>query len=60
LWVNLNRHGINTRKIVFSRPQTDIKGRNLEVGNGDLMTAIQRTIAIALPWVQLAFVVLFW
>jgi len=32
---------VNTRKIAFSRTQTDIKGRNLEVENGDLATAIQ-------------------
>lgn len=32
---------VNIRKIVFSRTQTDIKGRNLEVENGDLVTAIQ-------------------
>lgn len=32
---------VNMRKIVFSRTQTAIKGRNLEVENGDLATAIQ-------------------
>ena len=32
---------VNHRKIVFSRTQTAIKGRNLEVGNGDLATAVQ-------------------
>jgi dihydrofolate reductase len=32
---------INLHKITFSRTQTDIKGRNLEVENGDLATAIQ-------------------
>jgi len=32
---------VNLRKIVFSRTQTAIKGRNLEVENGDLATAIQ-------------------
>ena len=31
---------VNMRKIVFSRTQTDIKGRNLEVENGDLVTAV--------------------
>lgn len=31
---------VNMRKIVFSRTQTDIKGRNLEAENGDLVTAI--------------------
>jgi dihydrofolate reductase len=32
---------VNMRKIVFSRTQTDITGRNLEVENGDLATAVQ-------------------
>ena len=32
---------VNRRKIVFSRTQTDIKGRNLEIENGDLATAVQ-------------------
>ena len=32
---------VNMRKIVFSRTQIDIKGRNLEVENGDLVTAVQ-------------------
>jgi len=32
---------VNLRKIAFSRTQTTIKGRNLEVENGDLSTAIQ-------------------
>jgi dihydrofolate reductase len=32
---------VNLRKIVFSRTQTDIKGRNIEVENGDLATAVQ-------------------
>jgi dihydrofolate reductase len=32
---------VNMRKIAFSRTQTAIKGRNLEVENGDLATAIQ-------------------
>ena len=36
------RQMVNMRKIVFSRTQTDIKGRNLEVENGDLATAVQR------------------
>jgi dihydrofolate reductase len=31
---------VNLRKIVFSRTQTAIKGRNLEVENGDLATAV--------------------
>jgi dihydrofolate reductase len=32
---------VNMRKIAFSRTQTAIKGRNLEVENGDLATAVQ-------------------
>ena len=32
---------VNMRKIVFSRTQTAIKGRNLEVENGDLVAAVQ-------------------
>jgi dihydrofolate reductase len=32
---------VNMRKIVFSRTQTAIKGRNLEVENRDLTTAVQ-------------------
>jgi dihydrofolate reductase len=32
---------VNTHKIVFSRTQTDIKGRNLKVENGDLATVVQ-------------------
>ncbi|HEY2583071.1 MAG TPA: dihydrofolate reductase family protein [Mucilaginibacter sp.] len=32
---------VNMRKIAFSRTQTAISGRNLEVENGDLATAIQ-------------------
>lgn len=32
---------VNMRKIVFSRTQTAIKGRNLEVENGDLAAAVQ-------------------
>lgn len=31
---------VNMRKIVFSRTQTDIKGRNLEVENGDVVAAV--------------------
>jgi dihydrofolate reductase len=33
---------VSMRKIVFSRTQTSIKGRNLEVENGDAAAAIQR------------------
>lgn len=33
---------VNTRKIVFSRTQTDMKGRNLTVENGDLATVVQQ------------------
>jgi len=32
---------VNMRKIVFSRTETAITGRNLEVENGDLATAVQ-------------------
>lgn len=32
---------VNLHKIVFSHTETDIKGRNLEVENGDLVTAIK-------------------
>ncbi len=32
---------VNMYKIVFSRTQTNIKGRKLEVENGDLVTAVQ-------------------
>jgi len=32
---------VNMRKIVFSRTQTAISGRNLEVENGDLAAAVQ-------------------
>lgn len=32
---------VNMRKIVFSRTQTAISGRNLEVENGNLVTAVQ-------------------
>jgi dihydrofolate reductase len=32
---------VNMRKIVFSHTLTDIKGRNLEVENGDLVIAVQ-------------------
>jgi len=31
---------VSMRKIVFSRTQTDIKGRNLEVENSDLITVV--------------------
>ena len=33
---------VDLRKIVFSRTQSDIKGRNLEVENGDLATAVNK------------------
>jgi dihydrofolate reductase len=32
---------VNLHKIVFSRTETSIKGRNLEVENGDLVAAVQ-------------------
>ncbi|WP_426669204.1 dihydrofolate reductase family protein [Mucilaginibacter sp. McL0603] len=38
---SLAQRMVNMRKIVFSRTQTAIKGRNLEVENGDLATAVQ-------------------
>lgn len=33
---------VNMRKIVFSHTQTNIEGRNLEVENGDLATAVKK------------------
>ena len=38
---SLAQRMVNMRKIVFSRTQTAINGRNLEVENGDLATAVQ-------------------
>jgi len=38
---SLAQRMVNMRKIVFSRTQTAIKGRNLEVENGDLAAAVQ-------------------
>ncbi|MDB5282537.1 MAG: deaminase [Bacteroidota bacterium] len=38
---NLAQLMVNTRKIVFSHTQTTMKGRNLEVQNGDLATAVK-------------------
>ena len=40
--INMAQRMVNMRKVVFSRTQTDIKGRNLEVENGDLATAVMR------------------
>jgi dihydrofolate reductase len=40
-WYPLAQLMVNHRKIAFSRTQTDIKGRNLEVENGDLATVVQ-------------------
>lgn len=37
----LAKRMVNMRKIVFSHTQTDMKGRNLEVENGDLATVVQ-------------------
>jgi dihydrofolate reductase len=37
----LARRMINMRKIVFSHTQTTIKGRNVEVANGDLAATVQ-------------------
>jgi dihydrofolate reductase len=39
--ISLAQRMVNMRKIVFSRTQTNLKGRNLEVQNGELATAIQ-------------------
>jgi dihydrofolate reductase len=39
--IPLAQRMVNMRKIAFSRTQTDIKGRNLEVENGDLATVVQ-------------------
>jgi dihydrofolate reductase len=38
---SLAQRMVNMRKIVFSRTQTNIKGRNLEVENSDLASALQ-------------------
>jgi dihydrofolate reductase len=38
---SLAQRMVNMRKIVFSRTQTVIEGRNLEVENGDLAAAVQ-------------------
>lgn len=40
--INLAQRMVNMRKIVFSRTLTDIKGRNLEVENGDLATVVMK------------------
>jgi dihydrofolate reductase len=37
---SLAQRMVNMQKIAFSRTQTDIKGRNLKVENGDLATAV--------------------
>ena len=37
----LSERMVNMRKIVFSRTQTDINGRNLEVENGDMVAAVR-------------------
>ncbi len=38
---SLAQRMVNMRKVVFSHTQTAINGRNLEVENGDLATAVQ-------------------
>lgn len=38
---SLAQRMVNMRKIVFSRTQTSIEGRNVEVENGDFVAAIQ-------------------
>ncbi len=40
-WHPLAQRMVNLRKIVFSKTETAIAGRNLEVENGDLATAVQ-------------------
>jgi dihydrofolate reductase len=40
-WHPLAKRMVNLRKIVFSRTETAITGRNLEVENGDLATAVR-------------------
>ena len=40
-WQPLAQRMVNMRKIAFSRTETTISGRNLEVENGDLTTAVQ-------------------
>ncbi|HEY4323784.1 MAG TPA: dihydrofolate reductase family protein [Mucilaginibacter sp.] len=40
-WHSLAQRMVNMHKIAFSRTQTAITGRNLEVENGDLATAVQ-------------------
>jgi dihydrofolate reductase len=40
-WHSFARIMVNHRKIVFSRTETAIRGRNVEVENGDLVTAVQ-------------------
>ena len=41
LYSPLAKRMVNMRKIAFSRTQTAIEGRNLEVENGDLAAAVQ-------------------
>ncbi|HEX6227516.1 MAG TPA: dihydrofolate reductase family protein, partial [Chryseolinea sp.] len=38
----LSERMVSMRKIVFSRTETTIKGRNAEIENGDLATAVQK------------------
>lgn len=38
---SLARRMVDMRKIVFSRTQKEIRGRNLEVQNGDMMSAVK-------------------
>jgi dihydrofolate reductase len=40
-WHPFAQHMANHRKIVFSRTETDMPGRNVEVQNGDLATAVR-------------------
>ncbi|MVM30952.1 deaminase [Spirosoma sp. HMF4905] len=40
-WYPVAQRMVTMRKIAFSRTETDIPGRNLEVENGDLATVVQ-------------------
>jgi dihydrofolate reductase len=40
-WRPLAQRMVNHRKIAFSRTETSMSGRNIEVENGDLVTAVQ-------------------
>ncbi len=40
-WHPFAQHMVNHRKIIFSKTETSLPGRNLEVENGDLATVVQ-------------------